>query len=79
MKTSNERKVRLSMKTPAYVRSVVPISEMTPVVRKRKMNWLLSDGYIPATACGNVTRKNALTGGRPSDLAASRCPVETLS
>ena len=46
MKTSNDRNVRLSINKPACVKSTTPISDMIPVVRNKKMNWLESEGYI---------------------------------
>tara|TARA_B100001057_G_C22662831_1_gene876625 strand:- start:2 stop:181 length:180 start_codon:yes stop_codon:yes gene_type:complete len=44
--TSNDRKILLSIKSPAWVKSVTPISEIIPVVRKINMNWLDKDGNI---------------------------------
>ena len=46
MKTSNERNVRLSINKPACVKSTTPISDIMPVVRNKKINWLESEGYI---------------------------------
>ena len=46
IKISNDRKILLSMKSPACVKSVTPISEIIPVVKKINMNWLDSDGNI---------------------------------
>ena len=46
MKTSKERNVRLSINKPAWVKSTTPISDIIPVVRNKKINWLESEGYI---------------------------------
>ena len=46
MKTSKERNVRLSINKPACVKSTTPISDIMPVVRNKKINWLESEGYI---------------------------------
>jgi hypothetical protein len=48
--TSKDLKDLLSMNSPAWVKSWTPISEIIPVVRKRKINCPTNDGYIFATA-----------------------------
>jgi hypothetical protein len=43
---SNVLNVLLSIYNPACVRSFTPISEIIPVVKKMKINWLDNEGNI---------------------------------
>ena len=54
IKTSNVLNVLLSMNIPAWVKSTTPISEIIPVVKNKKINWLLSDGNTLLTAKGKI-------------------------
>ena len=71
IKTSKDRKVLLSMNKPACVKSVTPISEITPVVKKTKMNWLHKDGYMVLRLWGNMILENIFHFRRPKADAAS--------
>ena len=74
IKTSNERKVRLSINNPACVKSSTPISEITPVVRKMNKNWLDKAAYIFSIVCGKITFLKVCQRVRPRAIAASYCP-----
>ena len=54
IKTSNVLNVLLSMNIPAWVKSTTPISEIIPVVRNKKINWLLIEGKTLLTAKGKI-------------------------
>ena len=73
--TSKDLKDLLSMNSPAWVKSWTPISEIIPVVRKRKINCPTKDGYIPAIAWGRTILKNITFLDKPIDIAPSSCPL----
>ena len=54
IKTSNVLNVLLSMNIPAWVKSTTPISEIIPVVKYKKINWLLIEGKTLLTAKGKI-------------------------
>ena len=54
IKISNDLKILLSINTPACVSSVTPISEIMPVVKKIKMNWLDIEGNILMIVWGKI-------------------------
>ena len=51
---SNVLKVLLSIYRPAWVRSLTPISEIIPVVKNIKINWLDNDGNILMSVGGRT-------------------------
>ena len=75
IKISNDRKILLSIKSPACVKSVTPISEIIPVVRKINMNWLDNDGNILIIVCGNIIFLKTIFLFRFKAEAASICPL----
>ena len=54
IKTSNVLNVLLSMNIPAWFKSTTPISEIIPVVKNKKINWLLIEGKTLLTAKGKI-------------------------
>ena len=59
------------MYKPACVRSSTPISEITPVVRNKNINWLESEGYIFISVCGTIIDPKMVLFDRFSAAAAS--------
>ena len=71
IKISNVLNVLLSMYKPAWVRSLTPISEIIPVVKNIKINWLDNEGNILIRVCGRTIFLKIVILLKFKELAAS--------